>query len=181
MLLHLLSNANRSTPDEGQITVRAHEDGDIVRIEVEDSGPAVDPLERAHIFEPFYRVGPGLPEVPGAGLGLAVVHQLAGSQGGAVWAEPRPGGGTAYYVDLPTRARPVVEAVAAGAPSVGAIDFDQADEIAAATGDEAISDEVDDVIATDELPEILEEEAVLEAEEEAAESAPAGRESNRRI
>lgn len=105
LLLHLLTNANRSAPDEGRVTVRAYDDGDTVRIEVEDSGPALDLLEREHIFEPFYRVSAGLPEVPGAGLGLAVVRQLAESQGGAVWAEPRPGGGTAYYVELPTVAR----------------------------------------------------------------------------
>jgi signal transduction histidine kinase len=105
LLLHLLSNANRAAPDEGQIIVRANEDGDTVRIEVEDSGPALDLLERTHIFEPFYRVAQGLPEIPGAGLGLAVVQQLAESQGGTVWAEPRPGGGTAYYVELPSLVR----------------------------------------------------------------------------
>jgi signal transduction histidine kinase len=189
LLLHLLSNANRSTPDEGQITVRAHDDGDVVRIEVEDAGPAVDPLERGHIFEPFYRVAAGLPEVPGAGLGLAVVHQFAQSQGGAVWAEPRPGGGTAYYVDLPTRARPAIEVEVA--PLV-ATDLDAADEaeavdIAEAEPEiselgtdedavEALPAEVDEAIALDELPEVLEEEAVLEAAEEVPEMAPADQE-----
>jgi signal transduction histidine kinase len=125
LLLHLLSNANRSAPDEGRVIVRAHDNGDAIRIEVEDSGPALDVLERTHIFEPFYRVAPGLPEVPGAGLGLSVAQQLAESQGGAVWAEPRPGGGTAYYVELPASARPRTEGgepPALAAVSTGIID-----------------------------------------------------------
>lgn len=109
LMLHMLSNANRSAPDEGHIVVRASTDGDTTRIEVEDSGPALDPLERNHIFEPFYRVARGVPEVPGAGLGLAVARQIAESQGGTVWAAPHSGGGASYYIDLPSLVRAAPE------------------------------------------------------------------------
>jgi hypothetical protein len=54
-----------------------------------------------------------------------VAQQLAESQGGAVWAEPRPGGGTAYYVELPAQARPGIEGgepPALAAVSTGMID-----------------------------------------------------------
>ena len=110
LMLHLLSNANRAAPDGGSVVVRASNQGDTVRIEVEDSGNSVDPLEQGHIFEPFYRVARGAAEVPGAGIGLAVVRRLAESEGGAVWAEPRAGGGTSYHVGLPALVRAAPEA-----------------------------------------------------------------------
>jgi len=109
MMLHLLSNANRSAPPGGSVTLRASDAGGTIRIEVADSGPALDPLERNHVFEPFYRVGPGISEVPGAGLGLAVAARLAESAGGIAWAEAGAAGGASYYIDLPALIRSTAE------------------------------------------------------------------------
>ena len=100
--LNLLVNANRHTPPGGSVIARltATDDGR-VRIEVEDTGPGVDPEDRTRIFEPYYRVQrPGAVEVPGSGLGLAVARHLTDLQGGRIWVEEAAGGGARFCVEL---------------------------------------------------------------------------------
>ena len=100
--LNLLVNANRHTPPGGSVIARltATDDGQ-VRIEVEDTGPGVDPEDRTRIFEPYYRVQrPGAVEVPGSGLGLAVARHLTDLQGGRIWVEEAAGGGARFCVEL---------------------------------------------------------------------------------
>jgi signal transduction histidine kinase len=102
VMLNLLSNANRFTPSRGAVTVRAALTEGRVRIEVHDSGPGIDALDRQRIFEPFYRVQrAGAPEVPGSGLGLAVARRLTELQGGRIWVEGTPGSGSCFFVELP--------------------------------------------------------------------------------
>lgn len=101
VLLNLLSNATRHTPKHGSITMRATRMGDIVRVEVDDSGPGIDPIDRTNIFQPFYRVQRnGVEAVPGAGLGLAVAKRFTELQGGRIWVEDAPGGGSRFCVEL---------------------------------------------------------------------------------
>jgi signal transduction histidine kinase len=177
MLLHLLSNATRSAPEDGQVTVRAAAGGEWVRIEVEDSGPGLDPLEGNHVFEPFYRVTPGVAEVPGAGLGLAVVGRLAEAQGGAVRAAAGREGGTVYTVELPALLRtassqalhvaPELETAASGMTeiddsegelpaeegSVPVSEFDALDDLDQQAGDAELEDMlVAEYIESPELP-----------------------------
>lgn len=72
-------------------------------VSVEDSGPGLDPTERARVFERFYRGqssgqrGAGT----GTGLGLALVAEHVRLNGGTVWAEEAPGGGARFTVELP--------------------------------------------------------------------------------
>ena len=102
IVLNLLSNANRFSPTNGAIVLRAHAVDARIRIEVQDSGPGIDLLDRQRIFEPFYRVHRnGAPEVPGSGLGLAVARRLTDMQGGHLWVEAVPGGtGSRFCVEL---------------------------------------------------------------------------------
>ncbi|MBR8740578.1 two-component sensor histidine kinase [Nocardiopsis sp. MG754419] len=80
-------------------------------VEVLDRGPGVDPDEIAHLFERFYRatVARGL---PGSGLGLAMVREIAHDHGGRVFARNREGGGTVIGFALPTYRPPEDEASA---------------------------------------------------------------------
>src|SRR5690606_35749444 len=99
---NLLSNANRHTPTEGEVIVRARRDHDLVRSEIEDSGPGIAPADRERVFEPYYRVQrPGAPAVPGSGLGLAVARRLVELQHGHIWVEEGDTRGARFCVELP--------------------------------------------------------------------------------
>jgi signal transduction histidine kinase len=92
---NLIENALRFSPPGETVTVRV---GPGPRIEVEDCGPGVPAADREHIFEPFWRVS----NVPGdgAGLGLAIVREVAGLHQGSVTVEDRPGGGARFVLVL---------------------------------------------------------------------------------
>jgi two-component system, OmpR family, sensor histidine kinase SenX3 len=96
---NLVANAIRHGGSGEWIGVRAVRDEHHVRITVEDRGPGIDAGEAAHLFEPFYR-GRNSATVPGAGLGLAIVRQVAVAHGGSVEIERRRGG-AAFTIQLP--------------------------------------------------------------------------------
>jgi signal transduction histidine kinase len=77
-----------------------------VVIAVEDRGPGIPEEDRERIFAPFYR-RPGHIGVPGHGLGLALVRQVARYHGGDARHVPRDGGGSRFEVSLPVTPRPV--------------------------------------------------------------------------
>jgi two-component system sensor histidine kinase MprB len=68
---------------------------------VRDHGPGVDPADLPHVFERFYR-SPQARTMPGSGLGLAMVKQVADSHGGTVTAAIAPGGGALFVLQFPT-------------------------------------------------------------------------------
>ena len=77
LIRNLVDNALLYTPSGGTITVRVMDDpfGQVVVLQVEDSGPGIAPAEREQVFRPFYRLlGTG---VDGSGLGLAIVREIA--------------------------------------------------------------------------------------------------------
>lgn len=76
MLNNLVDNALRYTPAGGHVTVRIRREEGAVVLEVEDNGPGVPEGERERIFERFYRVLGTKQE--GCGLGLSIVHEIAG-------------------------------------------------------------------------------------------------------
>jgi signal transduction histidine kinase len=82
-------------------TVAAVRDGSTACVDVCDRGPGVPEDERAKIFEPFYRLRHVPESVGGAGLGLALVRQIAERHDGQVQCCSREGGGTCFRVMLP--------------------------------------------------------------------------------
>jgi two-component system sensor histidine kinase SenX3 len=96
---NLVANAVRHGGSGEWIGVQATRDGDQVRITVEDRGPGIDASEASHLFDPFYR-GSKSASVPGAGLGLAIVRQIALAHGGSVNVERRRTG-AAFTINLP--------------------------------------------------------------------------------
>ena len=105
LLDNLLANAQRYGSGRA-VELRATRSDDGVRIGVLDRGPGIPEDQVEAVFRPFHRVEPSRnPVTGGAGLGLAIVRQLAQSNGWAVSLENRPGGGLAAWVVLPESPR----------------------------------------------------------------------------
>lgn len=101
VLINLVDNAIKYTPDGGRITMRADVGPDTVALEIENSGPGIpaDQLER--IFERFYRVDAGRSrEMGGTGLGLSIVRHLVARMGGEIQAQSEPGKWTRFRLTL---------------------------------------------------------------------------------
>jgi two-component system sensor histidine kinase TctE len=84
LIRNLLDNALLYTPAGGTVTVRVVDDpfGQVVVLQVEDSGPGIPVAERERVFRPFYRtLGT---DVDGSGLGLAIVHEIALQHGAEI-------------------------------------------------------------------------------------------------
>jgi signal transduction histidine kinase len=101
---NLLGNAIKHTPPETGVVVRVEPAGDSVLIAVDDRGPGVPDHERETVFELFNR-GDAYENVPGAGIGLALVTQFAAMHRGRAWVEENSGGGASFRVELPLRHR----------------------------------------------------------------------------
>ncbi len=97
---NLLENAARYG-GSGSISVTVRADAGMARVAVCDRGPGVPEAEREKIFEPFYRLKTMPESAGGAGLGLALVKQIAERHGGRVRCLPREGGGACFEVSLP--------------------------------------------------------------------------------
>lgn len=101
VLFNLLENAVKYTSEGGMIQIRATEDWNKVRLEVQDNGPGIAPEHQKRIFERFYRVDPGRSRaLGGTGLGLSIVKHLVEAMDGEVGvasAEPK---GSIFWVEL---------------------------------------------------------------------------------
>jgi signal transduction histidine kinase len=84
-----------------EATVRRH--GRDIEVLIDDNGPGIPELERAAVFEPFYRVDPSRSrETGGAGLGLAIARAIVEAHGGRISAESARQGGARIRVVLPS-------------------------------------------------------------------------------
>ncbi len=102
VLVNLIDNGVKYTPDGGQVTVRVRAAGDEhVELEVADTGGGIAQAHLSRIFERFYRVDSGRArEVGGTGLGLAIVKHFTQRMGGEVSVESKLGRGTTFLVRL---------------------------------------------------------------------------------
>jgi two-component system phosphate regulon sensor histidine kinase PhoR len=109
ILINLLDNAIKYTPEGGRVTVSAIEkDSKEIQFSVEDDGIGIPKEDLSRIFERFYRVDKGRSkEMGGTGLGLSIVKHLVQVHGGRVWVESQPGKGSTFYFTLPGRIKPV--------------------------------------------------------------------------
>ena len=130
LLLVLVDNAFRHSPEGGRVTVTAGPGGGrTAAVTVDDHGPGVPAEVRDVIFEPFARLpGSRTRADAGSGLGLAIARSLAELHGGTLDATEAPGGGARFVLTLPVgrsggpgAAGPGPQAAAGGsAPSAGA-------------------------------------------------------------
>jgi signal transduction histidine kinase len=97
---NLLANAVRFSPPERTVTVRVWREGELARIAVSDEGPGIPEPERERIFQPFEH---GKQREAGAGLGLAIVREIARGHGGRAFAGA-PARGAEVVLELPVGA-----------------------------------------------------------------------------
>ncbi len=102
VLVNLLDNAVKYCGEGGHVAARAAEDRGMVRVEVRDDGPGIEPQHRDRVFERFYRVEPGRSrELGGTGLGLSIVRNLVSAMGGKAGFEPAEPRGSIFWFTLP--------------------------------------------------------------------------------
>ena len=104
MLLNVLSNAFKFTPDGGRVRVSVRQDAGRFRVEVGDSGPGIPEDRRTAVFERFRRFEVGPTGSAGTGLGLSIVRDFAALLGGSVTISDAPEGGALFVLDLPCAA-----------------------------------------------------------------------------
>jgi len=104
ILINLVDNAVKFTPEGGRVTVRAGAVADDrVEVTVADTGVGIPPADLPRITERFYRVDKARSrELGGTGLGLAIVKHLVLAHGGEVAIQSAPGRGTTVSVTLPS-------------------------------------------------------------------------------
>jgi signal transduction histidine kinase len=106
ILVNLLSNAQKYTPDGGHIHVRAWPQNAYVHCAVSDSGIGISPEDQTHLFTKFFRAEePAVQEMPGTGLGLCIVKILVELQGGSIKVESQFGKGTTVEFTVPMAAK----------------------------------------------------------------------------
>lgn len=100
LLLILLDNALKFTPDSGCIAVKITRQGEQARVQVQDNGPGIASADLPHLFERFYRADKAR-SGGGTGLGLAIGRWIAEAHGGRIAAANAPEGGALFTVTLP--------------------------------------------------------------------------------
>lgn len=105
ILMNLLANAIKFTPEGGRIEVSARQVDGQVRADVRDSGPGIPLEEQKRIFEAFYRLQQSGEAPEGTGLGLAITQRLIELQGGQLGLESQVGQGSCFWFTLPSAGR----------------------------------------------------------------------------
>lgn len=102
VMMNVVSNAIKYTPDGGQIRISAGRSGEQVWMEVSDNGIGIPPEDRPRIFERFYRVDKARSrESGGTGLGLSIAREIVERHEGTIFLVDRPGPGTTIRIELP--------------------------------------------------------------------------------
>ncbi len=101
VLLNLVGNAIKFTPQAGQVWVRAGTEDGIVRVEVGDTGPGIPAEDHERIFLEFQQAGSDAGKPQGTGLGLALAKKFVEMHGGKLWVESEVGKGSRFFFTLP--------------------------------------------------------------------------------
>ena len=102
VLVNLVENAIKYSPDGGHIEVEVADEDDHLRIEVHDEGLGIPPSEQARIFEKFYRLDAEMTRgVGGSGLGLYISREIVLQMGGSLSVRSATGAGSTFTVMLP--------------------------------------------------------------------------------
>ncbi len=102
VLLNLLSNATKFTPDSGKLKIEAVREDSWCRVSMIDSGIGIKKENQGKIFQPFVQLDSPLGgEKGGSGLGLTIAREIIEKHGGRIWVESEYGKGSHFYFTLP--------------------------------------------------------------------------------
>ncbi|MFN3388793.1 MAG: ATP-binding protein, partial [Allosphingosinicella sp.] len=101
IVMNLLTNAIRYTPEGGMVWMRTDREGDLAALVVADQGKGIAAEDQARIFDKFERVDPSEPG--GSGLGLYIARRLARAMGGDISVDSAPGQGARFTLTVPLR------------------------------------------------------------------------------
>ena len=104
VLGNLLGNALKFTPEGGRIDVRGWPEDGHFRIEVTDTGAGMPAEQLPHVFDKYFQIGEQA-RSKGAGLGLAIAHEVVHAHGGTISVESEEGRGTTFRINLPATRR----------------------------------------------------------------------------
>jgi NtrC-family two-component system sensor histidine kinase KinB len=99
VLINLLTNAIRFSPENSEVTLRCANEGEKTTFSVKDVGPGIEGKYTSRLFEKFFQV-PGTPK--GSGLGLAISKEFIEAQGGEISMSSEPGRGSIFSFRLST-------------------------------------------------------------------------------
>jgi two-component system phosphate regulon sensor histidine kinase PhoR len=104
IFVNLVENAVKYTPSGGSVDVSLSRAGDMVQVQVADTGIGIPPEAMDHLFDEFYRApNAKKTEAVGTGLGLTIVKELVDQYGGRIEVESEVGEGATFKVILPAQ------------------------------------------------------------------------------
>lgn len=101
VVLNLLINASKFTPEGGKITLKAKEKDGALVVEVQDTGQGISEEEQQRLFQPYHRQINDRERLSGLGLGLALCKYLVELHGGKIWVESQVGKGSTFSFSVP--------------------------------------------------------------------------------
>ncbi|HEY9695222.1 MAG TPA: DICT sensory domain-containing protein [Oculatellaceae cyanobacterium] len=103
VLVKLLDNACKFTPPQGNVTIKADSNGNLLKVTVTDTGRGIEPNRLQVVFDRFYQEEGALRRTTGGtGLGLAICRQIVNNWGGEIWAESEgKDQGSAFHFTIP--------------------------------------------------------------------------------
>jgi signal transduction histidine kinase len=102
VLLNLVGNAVKFTPEGGRVWVRADSENGTVRVEVGDTGPGIPAEDQERIFLEFQQAASEAGKPQGTGLGLALARKFVEMHNGKLWVESEVGKGSRFFFTIPT-------------------------------------------------------------------------------
>jgi GAF domain-containing protein len=103
VLLNLVGNAIKFTPEGGKVWIRTGGKNGLVCVEVSDNGPGIAAEDQERIFLEFQQAGSEAGKPQGTGLGLALAKKFVEMHGGKIWLESEVGKGSRFFFTLPTQ------------------------------------------------------------------------------
>ncbi|PLX76145.1 MAG: histidine kinase [Desulfuromonas sp.] len=94
--LNLITNAIEAMPEGGELSIGARRSGAVIKVVFADNGKGIAPEKLQDIFEPFFTT-----KGEGAGLGLAITHNIISNHNGQIEVESHPGSGTTFTLSFP--------------------------------------------------------------------------------